>query len=110
MARRFALFRDPVEAVKGADAVYTDVWTSMGQETEAAERKHAFAGYQVTSELMRHAARSCRVHALPSCASERRSRDRSVRIASVSRVRSGREPLHSQKALLLTLMANRTGT
>ena len=34
-ARRFALFRDPAEAVKGADAVYTDVWTSMGQEAEA---------------------------------------------------------------------------
>ena len=42
------LFRDPVEAVTGADAVYTDVWTSMGQEAEAAERKRAFAGYQVT--------------------------------------------------------------
>lgn len=43
---------DPYEAVKGADAVYTDVWTSMGQEDEAAARRVAFRGYQVDTELM----------------------------------------------------------
>ena len=43
---------DPYEAVKGADAIYTDVWTSMGQEDEAAARRAAFVGYQVDSELM----------------------------------------------------------
>ncbi|MGI6143708.1 MAG: ornithine carbamoyltransferase [bacterium] len=43
---------DPVEAVTGADAVYTDVWTSMGKEGEAKERRHTLAPYQVNSTLM----------------------------------------------------------
>jgi ornithine carbamoyltransferase len=46
------LTSDPYEAVRGADAVYTDVWTSMGQEEETAIRRAAFAGYQVDSALM----------------------------------------------------------
>jgi ornithine carbamoyltransferase len=46
------LVSDPFEAVNGADAVYTDVWTSMGQETEQEARLAAFAGYQVNAELM----------------------------------------------------------
>jgi ornithine carbamoyltransferase len=43
---------DPVEAVRGAMAVYTDVWASMGQEAEAEERRRAFAAYQVNTALM----------------------------------------------------------
>jgi len=46
------LVSEPQEAVRGADAVYTDVWTSMGQEDETAARRAAFAGYQVDRELM----------------------------------------------------------
>ncbi len=42
----------PADAVKGADAVYTDVWTSMGQEDEAARRRQAFEGFMVDTELM----------------------------------------------------------
>src|SRR6202047_3147903 len=42
---------DPAEALAGADAVYTDVWTSMGQEAESAERRRAFAPYQVNPAL-----------------------------------------------------------
>jgi ornithine carbamoyltransferase len=45
---------DPAEAVRGAMAVYTDVWVSMGQESEAEERRQAFAAYQVNSKLMSH--------------------------------------------------------
>jgi ornithine carbamoyltransferase len=44
--------QDPRQAVAGADVVYTDVWVSMGQEAEAEKRRRAFAGYQVTSELL----------------------------------------------------------
>jgi ornithine carbamoyltransferase len=43
---------DPVEAVKGATAIYTDVWTSMGQEKETAKRKKAFGKYQINDKLM----------------------------------------------------------
>ena len=46
---------DPGEAVRGVDVVYTDVWASMGQESESARRAEAFAGYQVNEELMRAA-------------------------------------------------------
>ncbi|MCY3886365.1 MAG: ornithine carbamoyltransferase [Chloroflexi bacterium] len=46
------LLEDPREAVAGADVVYTDVWTSMGQEDEAAARRRAFLGYQVSRELL----------------------------------------------------------
>ncbi len=46
------LLKQPEEAVEGADVVYTDVWTSMGQEAEAAKRRKAFAGYQVDAKLM----------------------------------------------------------
>ena len=49
------LFTDPKAAVKGACAVYTDVWTSMGQEHESRERERAFAGYQVNEALMARA-------------------------------------------------------
>ncbi len=57
---------DPVEAVDGVDAVYTDVWTSMGQEQEAQLRRDSFAGYQVNEALVAHAADGAVVlHCLP---------------------------------------------
>jgi ornithine carbamoyltransferase len=57
---------DPAEAVAGADAIYTDVWTSMGQEDEAALRRAAFAGFTVDQELVAGAAPEAVVlHCLP---------------------------------------------
>jgi ornithine carbamoyltransferase len=57
---------DPAEAVAGADAVYTDVWTSMGQEEESADRLEAFAGFTVDEALMKRAAPHAIVlHCLP---------------------------------------------
>ncbi len=54
------------EAVRGADVVYTDVWTSMGQEHQAEERYRDFAGYQVSAELMAHAgAGAILMHPMP---------------------------------------------
>src|SRR5262249_61653870 len=47
---------DPVQAVRGAQAVYTDVWASMGFEKEQAAREKAFEGFQLNSELYAHAA------------------------------------------------------
>ena len=59
-------FEDPRAAVAGADAVYTDVWASMGQEEEAAQRRQDFAGFTVTTELMDVAApHAVFLHCLP---------------------------------------------
>ncbi len=102
------LFRDPVEAVEGAGAVYTDVWTSMGQEAEAADRKRAFEGYQVTAALMRRAGdRAVFMHCLPAHRNEEVASDVFESAASVV-FDQAENRLHSQKALLLTLMASRT--
>ncbi|MCE5268947.1 MAG: ornithine carbamoyltransferase [Planctomycetaceae bacterium] len=57
---------DPVEAVRHATVIYTDVWASMGQESEQATRCRDFAAYQVNSALMRHASRDAVfMHCLP---------------------------------------------
>jgi ornithine carbamoyltransferase len=67
---------DPYEAVKGADAVYTDVWTSMGQEDEAAARRAAFRGYQVDADLMTAAGdQALFLHCLPAHRGEEVSAD-----------------------------------
>ena len=63
---KIILLKHPSEAVKGADVVYTDVWTSMGQEAEAQKRRKAFAGYQVDAKLMKLAAKEAIfMHPLP---------------------------------------------
>jgi ornithine carbamoyltransferase len=62
----FAASNDPFEAVAGASVVYTDVWTSMGQEEEAAQRRELFAGFTVNDELMNAAASDAIfLHCLP---------------------------------------------
>jgi ornithine carbamoyltransferase len=53
---KLSIGTDPVEAVDGVDAVYTDVWTSMGREAEAVERRIRFAGFEVNETLLAHAA------------------------------------------------------
>jgi ornithine carbamoyltransferase len=60
------LTEDPAEAVSGADAIYTDVWTSMGQEAEQAARREAFAGFTIDDALVARAAPGAVVlHCLP---------------------------------------------
>lgn len=63
---KVTVVRTPTEAVAGAKVIYTDTWTSMGQEAEAAKRRAAFAGYQVNSALLAKAAPGALVmHCLP---------------------------------------------
>jgi ornithine carbamoyltransferase len=96
---------DPYEAVRGASAVYADVWTSMGEEDEAAERRTAFANYQVDDDLMSHAdARAVFMHCLPA------KRGEEVTDSVMESARSvvfdqAENRLHAQKALLLMLLA-----
>ncbi|MCL2045069.1 MAG: ornithine carbamoyltransferase [Oscillospiraceae bacterium] len=62
----FQLFDDPKLAAAGADVIFTDVWASMGQESEAEKRRIAFEGYQVNDELMALANPNCMIqHCLP---------------------------------------------
>ena len=63
---RISVMRDPVEAVRDADVINTDVWASMGQESEQLERLKVFQGFQVDKQLLIHAKPDCIVlHCLP---------------------------------------------
>jgi ornithine carbamoyltransferase len=55
MGSKVEILEDPVASVKNADIVYTDVWASMGQESEAAERRKKFMKYQVNPKLVKNA-------------------------------------------------------
>jgi ornithine carbamoyltransferase len=103
-AANIVLTGDPREAVDGADVVNTDVWASMGQEEEAAERARAFAGYCVDDALMsRASARSIFLHCLPAHRGE--EVEDSVIEGPRSRVFDEAENrLHVQKAIMATLM------
>ena len=101
--RRFA---DPAGAVAGVDAVYTDVWASMGQEEEAAERRLVFAGYQVNGRLMAAAARNALfMHCLPAHRGEEVTAEVLESSASVV-FDQAENRLHTQKALLLMLVGS----
>ncbi len=92
-----ALTHDPREAVAGADAVYTDVWASMGQEAEKEARAAVFAPFQVNARLMAAAKHGRLLHALPAGAPGRRGHGRGHRFARLDRLRRGREPASCPK-------------
>ena len=99
-----SLLHDPVDAVRDADVVYTDVWTSMGQEQEYERRRRAFQGYQVNAELLRHAKPDAIVmHDLPAHRGEEITDD--VIDGPRSAVFDQAENrLHAQKAVLWWLL------
>lgn len=97
---------DPVEAVTGADVIYTDVWASMGQEQEALERLEHFKNFQVNEALVEHANPNyIFMHCLPA------HREEEVTTGVLEGPRSvifqeAENRLHAQKALLVALLAN----
>ncbi|WP_392351186.1 ornithine carbamoyltransferase [Parasynechococcus sp.] len=95
---------DPVEAVRGAQAVYTDVWASMGQEQEQQEREQAFAAFCLDQELMAHAASDAIVlHCLPAHRGEEITAE--VMEGASSRIFDQAENrLHAQQALLAAVL------
>jgi ornithine carbamoyltransferase len=103
-AAKVMLTRDPAEAAEGADVVTTDVWASMGQEDEKAERAAAFKGFVVDDALMGRAAKSAIfLHCLPAHRGEEVTA--SVIDGPQSRIFDEAENrLHAQKAIMLELM------
>lgn len=101
---KIEIFRSPEEAVVGAQAVYTDVWASMGQEEESAARELAFAGFQVNEALFSQAAPDAVfLHCLPA----HRGLEVSDRMMDSPRsivFEQAENRLHVQKAILLTLL------
>lgn len=101
----FTLCRDPKEAAKDADVIFTDVWSSMGQEGEAQQRRKAFEGiYQVNDELLAAAKDDCMVqHCLPAHRGEEITAE--VFEAHADEIFDEAENrLHAQKAVLVKLM------
>ena len=103
----YEAFADPLEAVRGADLVTTDVWTSMGFENEADERKRAFAEWQVDARLMKQAKPDALfMHCLPA------HRGEEVAAEVIDGPQSvvwdeAENRLHSQKALMEYLLLGR---
>jgi ornithine carbamoyltransferase len=102
---RLTFGRDPAEVVRGADVVYTDAWTSMGQEAEAEARRDAFAAYRVDDALLDAAGPDAvAMHCLPA------HRGEEITSAVMDGPRSiiwdqSENRLHVQKALLVEVLA-----
>jgi ornithine carbamoyltransferase len=100
----FNINPDPAQAVSGADVIYTDVWTSMGQEAESERRLRDFAGYQVNIELLSHVDdNAIFMHPLPAHRGEEVSDEVMEHPCSVVFDQAGNR-LHAQKAVLARLL------
>lgn len=101
---KFEICRNPIDAAKNADVVYTDVWASMGQEDEKKIREKAFEGYQVNSELMAVTNKDCMVlHCLPAHRGEEITAE--VFEAHANEIfEEAENRLHAQKAVLVECM------
>ena len=95
---------DPKAAVRGVDAIYTDVWTSMGQEVEYAERKRKFTPYQVNDTLMGLAAAGALfMHCLPAHRGEEVT-DEVIESATSVVFDQAENRLHAQKAMMVKML------
>ena len=98
------LLRDPVEAVTGADVIYTDTWTSMGQEEESKHREKVFPPYQVNAALVAKAnPKAIVLHCLPA----HRGQEITDEVADgphSALFQQAHNRLHAQKAILVQLL------
>ena len=103
----FFMTDKPIEAAVDADVIFTDVWTSMGQEAERAAREKAFAGYQVNDELLSAAHADCMVqHCLPAHREEEITEK--VFEAHANEIfEEAENRLHAQKAVMVMTMAEK---
>lgn len=96
--------RQPIDAVRDADVIYTDVWTSMGQEDERAQRQKIFHDYQVNRSLLDAAPKTCRIlHCLPAIRGEEIT-DEAMESDQSAIVQQAGNRMHAQKALLVWLL------
>jgi ornithine carbamoyltransferase len=101
---KLTITQDIYEAAENADAVYTDVWASMGQEAERAERAVAFSGYQVNEKLMSVAKKDALVlHCLPAHRGEEITEETLEKHADEI-FEEAENRLHAQKAVMVALM------
>jgi ornithine carbamoyltransferase len=99
------IMRDPLEAATDADVLYTDVWASMGQETEAEARKRIFKNYQISRQTIQKAAKNCLVlHCLPAHRGDEITDEAMDGPHSVV-FDEAENRLHVQKAIMVKLMA-----
>lgn len=102
------IVRDPALAVGNADVIYTDVWTSMGQEAESEKRRKDFAGYQVNAALLAKAKPDCVVmHCLPAHRGEEITAEVMEGPQSIV-FDEAENRLHVQKAIMVKLLENAT--
>lgn len=103
---KFELCRNPLDAAKNADVVYTDVWASMGQEEEKKIREEVFKDFQVNAELMSKTNEGCMVlHCLPAHRGEEITAE--VLEAHADEIfEEAENRLHAQKAVLVKCMAD----
>ncbi len=104
---KFTCTDDVLKAAEGADVLYTDVWASMGQESEAEERKKIFKGYQINADVMKVANEKAMVlHCLPAHRGEEITED--VFEAHANELFDEAENrLHAQKAVLVKCMSGK---
>jgi ornithine carbamoyltransferase len=101
---KLVINESPLEAVKDADIIYSDVWTSMGQESENEQRLKDFDGYQVNAELLKHAKKDhIFMHCLPAHRGEEVTAEVIDGKHSVVFEQAGNR-LHAQKALLVEIL------
>jgi len=103
---KFFMTDIPLESAKGADVLFTDVWTSMGEEAETEKRKIAFAGYQINDEIMAAANPGAMVqHCLPAHREEEIT-EKVFEEHAEEIFDEAENRLHAQKAVMVKVMAN----
>jgi len=101
---RIEVTNDPAEAARGADMLYTDVWASMGQESEAAQRREHFRGFQINRDLLRRANQDAIIlHCLPAHYGEEIEYEAS-RTPNSAIFDQAENRMHAQNALMLWLL------
>jgi ornithine carbamoyltransferase len=106
-SQKIEVYQEPARAAYQTDVIYTDVWTSMGQEAETAERLKVFPPYQINQELISEAKADCLVmHCLPAHRGEEITDEAADGPHSII-FQQAENRLHAQKAILLKLLSNK---